>query len=457
MIRIAVVVLAAASLVPGPATAESAPVLPEMTYLIRTYGISARDAAGRLARQAEIGRLGETAAATWPATFGGLWIDQVHGGTVHLAFTRAAVTNVAALAARFSRPDLLRAVTVARSHAELRTLQARVHGTSEIDLVHNTVVVTPEGQARNLACSMTDCRNTLRSGLKTTDWSGFCSTAFSTNLGSGVLTAGHCTGIGEPTDHAGETIGTTAMSVNGGLVDAASISTSGGYYAGPYVYVGTGDPARLITSTRTWAATNVGDTICKSGARTGTTCGTISSKDFNVGIRVKFIKSDMCAQPGDSGAGVYTGDAAVGIMSAAATDLSGVLPCTDPEYWSATGHIEFAQAVLGVAVTTVDSPPVLTGIEGTTNGATAITVRYTEPVSCDTVEAGDFDLETVPGALHHTITGVDCAHDSDGTITVSFTPALQPLTTVRLSMNGFQADPGNQAVAPLSTTAVVTV
>lgn len=66
----------------------------------------------------------------------------------------------------------------------------------------------------------------------------------------------------------------------------------------------------------------VGVTICKSGARTGYTCGKIyaSYETINYGtskkpLTVKAFVTGACTQPGDSGGAVYSGDIAMGVVS----------------------------------------------------------------------------------------------------------------------------------------------
>src|SRR5699024_4793152 len=83
--------------------------------------------------------------------------------------------------------------------------------------------------------------------------------------------------------------------------------------------VGTGpDTTQDITGT---ADPVVGQKACKSGSRTGFSCGTISDVGAMIDVAgTRTIENaftvDLCALPGDSGGVVFSGDKALGISSA---------------------------------------------------------------------------------------------------------------------------------------------
>lgn len=97
--------------------------------------------------------------------------------------------------------------------------------------------------------------------------------------------------------------------------------------------------------------------ICKSGVKTGYTCGVVQSENFSpsyVPWSGNFVKTSFCSQPGDSGAGVYIARAyeAIGLVSGGAKDT----PCSDSQHYSLFGHIQFVQSQLAVHVPVAATP-----------------------------------------------------------------------------------------------------
>jgi hypothetical protein len=84
----------------------------------------------RLLEEAAMG-LESVARERWPDSFAGLWIDH-DTGTVKIAFTQDASTNVEQLARDSAHPELLQAVTHGRSLADLVRLQQRMLGDREL-------------------------------------------------------------------------------------------------------------------------------------------------------------------------------------------------------------------------------------------------------------------------------------------------------------------------------------
>ncbi len=64
----------------------------------------------------------------------------------------------------------------------------------------------------------------------------------------------------------------------------------------------------------------IGAPVCKSGSRTGFSCGTINAVDQSVDVETRRMNdsfsANICALPGDSGGAVVTGTKALGISSA---------------------------------------------------------------------------------------------------------------------------------------------
>jgi hypothetical protein len=128
--------------------------------------------------------------------------------------------------------------------------------------------------------------------------------------GSGAFGNGYDTGL----------VAATAA----GVVPIPSALTWGGGASSPLASA----PLPVIGQS---AAVQGGD-VCKSGSRTGWTCGTILAVDEVVAVsdsKVNSIVTDACVQPGDSGGGALSGRRAVGVVSGS-SDLS----CDDPSYSS---------------------------------------------------------------------------------------------------------------------------
>jgi hypothetical protein len=143
-----------------------------------------------------------------------------------------------------------------------------------------------------------------------------CSLGFNVRNSAGTsyfLTAGHCTNIGtnwyansSQTTLLGPRAGTSFPGNDYGIVrySNTTISKPGA--------VGSQD----ITSART---ARVGERACRRGSTTGTFCGTILALNATVNYpqgRVSgLIRTNICAEPGDSGGSLYAGTAALGLTS----------------------------------------------------------------------------------------------------------------------------------------------
>jgi hypothetical protein len=134
-----------------------------------------------------------------------------------------------------------------------------------------------------------------------------------------------------------------------GRVDAERHSVSvNGFAAKPWIFVDVDHKSRDVLSRGTYAGLNVGDDVCKSGQTTGKTCGRVQDKHYSpsyVPGGNDFIKTSYCGKGGDSGAGVYIGNKAVGVHSGG-TDGA----CSASGDFSIFGHIEFVQNALNATV-----------------------------------------------------------------------------------------------------------
>lgn len=257
----------------------------------------------------------------------------------------------------------------------------------EIDIKRNVVVaiveeaVTPELAAafterygedavveqgllvEPLACtSRLECTPFLRSGLQT-QGSTNCSTAFNSQIFGGdlVLSAAHC---GDPDAdvtadryHAGMRYGSVVAEQQSGPVDAeVHIVNQPGFDAfSPWIYASGGLKKGKVKLVGSYDGLPVGLFVCKSGVTTGQSCGEVLSKTYSpddyVPDGVDFIRASVCAEPGDSGAGVYHAygrapyHEALGVLSGSPT-----LECGDPEDFSTFGHVEFIQDAFTIKI-----------------------------------------------------------------------------------------------------------
>jgi streptogrisin C len=140
--------------------------------------------------------------------------------------------------------------------------------------------------------------------------SGRCSLGFNARNSAGtryVITAGHCTNLGGTVRGVGGTIGPVVNSSFPGndygrirVDSSAAVST-------PYVdRYSSGSDVR-VTGARSAA---VGLAVCRSGSTTGWRCGSVTATNQTVcypqGCVFQMIRTNVCAEPGDSGGSLVT-------------------------------------------------------------------------------------------------------------------------------------------------------
>lgn len=183
-----------------------------------------------------------------------------------------------------------------------------------------------------------------------------CSTGFNGELDGKpvVITAAHCAGadgtraaladgqeFGTMTQVRRDQIDTALVAVDPGLADRFRTNL-----------VGTGpDTTQAITGT---ADPVVGQKACKTGFRTGFSCGTISEVDAQIDVAGSrtidgAFTVDLCALPGDSGGVVFSGDKALGVSSASNVAEAGT--CADATAVAEAGR--FTPRLSAVPITDV--------------------------------------------------------------------------------------------------------
>ncbi|PRW61751.1 S1 family peptidase [Actinopolyspora mortivallis] len=143
----------------------------------------------------------------------------------------------------------------------------------------------------------------------TINGSTVCSVGFA--VSGGFVTAGHC---GDPGDRTSSPSGTFAGSSFPGN-DYAYVRTGSDDTLRPWVDTYDGS-VRTVRGSR---SAPVGSSVCRSGQTTGWHCGTIEAKNQTVrypsGTVRGLTRTDVCAEPGDSGGSFISGNQAQGMTS----------------------------------------------------------------------------------------------------------------------------------------------
>jgi streptogrisin C len=259
--------------------------------------------------------------------YGGFWVDN---GTRRVAITDAALADDAR--AQGAEPQL-----VENSLSELDGVSSDLDSAADsapahvagwgVDVRDNTVVITVVGHdARATAFAQRWQERTDAVRIEHVDeaprayWNiiggqaiytggSRCSAGFNARSGSTryVITAGHCTNVGSSWTGVGGTLGTRAGSSfptnDYGIIrvtSSAAVST-------PFVDRYSSGADVRVTAARTATA---GLTVCRSGSTTGWRCGSVQATNQTVcypqGCVSGMIRTNVCAEPGDSGGSLVT-------------------------------------------------------------------------------------------------------------------------------------------------------
>ncbi|GHJ47884.1 serine protease [Catellatospora sp. TT07R-123] len=143
-----------------------------------------------------------------------------------------------------------------------------------------------------------------------------CSVGFPVT--GGFVTAGHCGTTGSTTTQPSGTFRGSSFPGN----DYAWVQVASGNTPRPYVNNYAGGNVTVAGSTE--AA--VGASVCRSGSTTGWHCGTIQARGASVtysqGTVTGLIRTNVCAEPGDSGGSLIAGSQAQGVTSGGSGDCT---------------------------------------------------------------------------------------------------------------------------------------
>lgn len=312
----------------------------------RDLGLDADQVRTRLAMEAKAPAISSSLKKRLGSSWAGSWIAD---GATRLTVATTDRTEAAAI-----RRGGARAVVVRHSERELTAARAALdeRATKAADAIHswyvdvatNSVVVTAAPGARQQAKAFaarsgvdsvrvvisTEAPRTvadIRGGDEyVINNSTLCSVGFAVN--GGFVTAGHCGTVGSQTAGFGQAQGVFEQSSFPGN-DYAFVRTNGNWVSRPWVYNYTGQ-AVLVYGSQDAA---IGSSICRSGRTSQWTCGTLQGRNetVNYGSDTVYGLSRMsaCANPGDSGGSVISGNQAQGVTSG----IAGGCGSSNPQTW----------------------------------------------------------------------------------------------------------------------------
>ncbi|GAA2337242.1 S1 family peptidase [Saccharopolyspora halophila] len=302
----------------------------------RDMGLTKEQAQERIARDNAASRTSQNLENELAGAYGGSYIDQATGELVVGVTDAAKADEVRAAGARAERvtfsEDRLNGI-VERLNAAQEQAPEAVTGW-HVDPQQNAVVVTvkpgsaPEAtrfaEANGAAAAIDVVESAAQprtyadivgGNAYTIDNSARCSIGFAVN--DGFVSAGHCGDVGSSTSGpSGTFAGSSFPGDDYSYVRTGSDDT-------PQPYVNTYGGQRAVTGSSEAA---VGASICRSGSTTGWHCGTVEAKNqtvrYSQGTVYGLTRTDVCAEPGDSGGSFISGNQAQGMTSGGSGDCT---------------------------------------------------------------------------------------------------------------------------------------
>lgn len=303
----------------------------------RDLGLSAREAKDRVSDEAKAAKAERKLRKELGSDFGGAWYDADSSRLVvgvvddaDAATVREADAGVRQVEFTEDRLDAFKAKLDAKKSKAPRSVPGWY-----VDVVENTIVVQSRSDAvasaeefakrAGVPADAVTVQSTTESPRTFIDVIGGnayyiggsrCSIGFSVN--GGFVTAGHCGSTGARTSQPSGTFGGSSFPGN----DYAHVRTDAGntplgvvnnYAGGTVAVAGSQDAA-------------VNSSICRSGSTTGWHCGTIQARNSTVtypqGTVTGLIRTNVCAEPGDSGGSAISGSQAQGVTSGGSGNCS---------------------------------------------------------------------------------------------------------------------------------------
>jgi len=300
----------------------------------RDLGLSQTQVTERLASEKQAASTEDSLRNELGNQFAGAWYD-ADRGRLHVASTDAA----SAAKIRSAGAD---ATTVDRSSAELDAVMKRLDGLRDsapdavpgwyVDVEANQVVVQDNGspdaaeafvaQADVPADAVTIAKSpenpqplsVVGGNAYYINNSSRCSVGFAVN--GGFISAGHCGTRGSSTTSPTGTFAASSFPGN----DFSYVRTNDTGYGVVNDYAGG------TVAVRGSSAAPIGSSICRSGSTTGWQCGTIlarnSTVNYSEGGVYGLIRTNACAEGGDSGGSALSGNQAQGVTSGGSGDCT---------------------------------------------------------------------------------------------------------------------------------------
>ena len=326
--------LASASLT--PAAAQASPGL--IAAMQRDLGLTAAQASARLTQEMTATRVLPAAQRAAGPAFGGAWFDPALGKLVvgltdqaAAAAVRQAGAEPAAARTSAAKLDAAKAAIDAAAKASpapaavtgwradpragsvVVTLRPGAHGADVDAFLARAAKAGPVTVATSPAAEPASA-GTVGGDPYYINGNTRCSIGFSVQ--GGFVSAGHCGSPGSSVvGWDGSWMGTFAGSsfpVN----DYSYIQIGGGWWTAPVV-LGWGTVSDALVR-GSWVAP-VGTSVCRSGSTTHWHCGTVEglneTVNYSQGAVYEMTRTNVCAEPGDSGGSFITGDQAQGVTS----------------------------------------------------------------------------------------------------------------------------------------------
>lgn len=341
--------LSTAAAAPSPDLAPTSDVTaPKITQAMssamqRDLGLSADQVKTRLAQEETARAVERKTRTALGASFAGSWFDAKSG-------TLVAQTTDRAKAASLGKGVTVR--VVAHSSAELGAVKTRIdrfagkkapsaiNGWHVDDKTNSVVVAVNRHKVDTQATAFLDSVRGMHSAVRVIEedhspqtyadvvggwpyyinFAGRCSVGFAVH--GGFVSAGHCGSPGNTvSDHNGAVTGSFAASYFPGN-DYSFVSTNAGTTLWGYVEGYNGSWYYVYGS----AQVPAGSGICRSGSTTGMWCGTLLDRGWTInypqGTVFNLTRTNVCAEPGDSGGSWLSANQAQGVTSGGSGNCS---------------------------------------------------------------------------------------------------------------------------------------
>nr|WP_285748274.1 S1 family peptidase [Lentzea sp. NBRC 105346] len=323
-------VLTAGAFATAPPAAVAEPSADLLAAVQRDLGLNPQQAAERFRQESAAAVMQHVARGLAGEQFAGAWFDAASGKLV-VGVTDAA--KAAALRNIGTTPKV-----VAHTVAELDAVKAKLDGVKApaavtgwfVDEQANTVTVNVQRGQADVAKSFVESAGPLARIVESDEAprllkdvrggdayyinnAGRCSIGFAVE--GGFVSAGHCGSSGDSVAGVDKTpMGEFDRSSFPGN-DYSFVKTNSSWT--PTAKVNHYGGADVVVSGSTEAA--VGASICRSGSTTGWHCGKVQAKNQTVNYQEGTVqgltKTDVCAEPGDSGGSWVSGTQAQGVTS----------------------------------------------------------------------------------------------------------------------------------------------